>query len=143
MQLPLQRHQRYENDVGVPVQVPAFAVSVCPTAGVPETVGGTVLLGIACASARAEALVITATSTAPVTSTTLATADHRRAERFLFGSIAKVLPLRMHVSALYRDAIQNEMTDGKTSQGAYGTRRFVYTRRTERAGSEGTTHRRP
>ncbi len=49
----------------------------------------------------------------------------------------------MHVSALYRAAIQNEMKDGKTSQGAYGTRRFVYTCRTERAGSEGTTHRRP
>ena len=45
-----QRCHWYVN-VGLPLQVPAFAVSTCPTCGVPLIVGGAVLLGPYCACA--------------------------------------------------------------------------------------------
>jgi len=41
-----QRRQTYVNAIGcAPTQTPAFAVSVCPTCGVPEIVGGLVFRG--------------------------------------------------------------------------------------------------
>jgi hypothetical protein len=41
----LQRCQLYVYDIGPPVQLPGKAVSVCPTTGRPEIVGGEVLRG--------------------------------------------------------------------------------------------------
>ena len=44
--LASQRRHWYVNVSGCwPTQVPLFAVSVCPTCGVPDTVGGTVFRG--------------------------------------------------------------------------------------------------
>jgi hypothetical protein len=49
-----QRHQTKRVDVGFPLQVPSLAVSVEPTAGLPEIVGAAVFVGAAALEITAE-----------------------------------------------------------------------------------------
>src|SRR4051794_32330220 len=66
--LVLQRSHWYENAVGEFDQVPFDAVNVCPTCGVPVTVGGAVLTGAALlAACPAPARSATSTSAAAKT----------------------------------------------------------------------------
>jgi hypothetical protein len=52
---PSGSHRRhwYENDVGLPLQLPLFAVSVLPTMNVPSMVGGVVFWGAAASAPAA------------------------------------------------------------------------------------------
>ena len=52
--LVLQRNHWYANDVGELLHVPSLAVSICPTVGVPEIVGGAVFTGAARVAAEPE-----------------------------------------------------------------------------------------
>ena len=75
---------------------------------------------------------MTATSTAPATSAMLATADHRRAEAFRLDSIEELPPSVGCTCWLYiatRSTAKSQSAE--ISQGAYPSRRIVYSARTD------------